>query len=65
MAPSRALEAVWKLVRESNRYVDTCQPWTLAKDSAKSLELAHVYANLANAISVIGGMVATPSLMKV
>jgi methionyl-tRNA synthetase len=58
IAPSRALEAVWKLVREANRYVDTCQPWTLAKDPAKSLELAHVYANLANALGVIGGLVA-------
>jgi methionyl-tRNA synthetase len=30
-APSRALEAIWTLVRETNRYVDTCQPWKLAK----------------------------------
>jgi methionyl-tRNA synthetase len=58
LAPSRALEAVWKLVREANRYVDTCQPWALAKDPAKSMELAHVYANLANAIGVIGGLIA-------
>src|SRR5688500_10542700 len=49
LAPSRALEAIWKLVREANRYVDTCQPWALAKDPARSLELAHVFANLANA----------------
>ncbi|HEX5062571.1 MAG TPA: methionine--tRNA ligase [Kofleriaceae bacterium] len=58
MAPSRALEAIWKLVREANRYVDTCQPWALAKDPAKGMELAHVFANLANAIGVIGGLVA-------
>ncbi|HEY5946201.1 MAG TPA: methionine--tRNA ligase, partial [Kofleriaceae bacterium] len=57
LAPSRALEATWKLVREANRYVDACQPWQLAKDPAKSLELAHVFANLANAIGVIGGLV--------
>jgi methionyl-tRNA synthetase len=57
MAPSRALEAIWKLVREANRYVDTCQPWALAKDAAKSLELAHVFGSLANAIGVIGGLV--------
>jgi methionyl-tRNA synthetase len=61
IAPSRALEAIWKLVREANKYVDTCQPWSLAKDPAKSLELAHVYANLANAIAVIGGLI-TPVL---
>lgn len=61
MAPSRALEAIWKLVREANRYVDTCQPWALAKDPSKAGELAHVFANLANAIGVIGGLV-TPVL---
>jgi methionyl-tRNA synthetase len=61
LAPSRALEAIWKLVREANRYVDVTQPWALAKDASKSFELAHVFANLANAIGVIGGLV-TPVL---
>ena len=61
MAPSRALEAIWKLVREANRYVDATQPWALAKDPTKSFELAHVFHNLANAIGVIGGLV-TPVL---
>jgi len=57
MSPSRALEAIWKLVREANRYVDATQPWALAKDPAKSNELAHVFHNLACAIGVIGGLV--------
>ncbi|NVB77575.1 MAG: methionine--tRNA ligase, partial [Kofleriaceae bacterium] len=57
MAPSRALEAIWKLVREANRYVDSNQPWALAKDPSKSAELAHVFHNLASAIGVIGGLV--------
>jgi methionyl-tRNA synthetase len=61
MAPSRALEAIWKLVREGNRYVDACQPWQLAKDPSRAEELAHVFHNLANAIGVIGGLV-TPVL---
>jgi methionyl-tRNA synthetase len=61
LAPSRALEAAWKLVREANRYVDVTQPWALAKDPARSLELAHVFANLANVIGVIGGLI-TPVL---
>ncbi|HTR54386.1 MAG TPA: methionine--tRNA ligase [Kofleriaceae bacterium] len=56
-APSRALETIWKLVREANRYVDQTQPWQLAKDPAKTAELAHVFHNLANAIGVIGGLV--------
>ncbi len=57
MAPSRALEAIWKLVREANRYVGDTQPWALAKDPSKSYELAHVFHNLASAIAVIGGLV--------
>ena len=61
LSPSRALEAIWKLVREANRYVDATQPWALAKDPAKSYELAHVFHNLACAIGVIGGLV-TPVL---
>jgi methionyl-tRNA synthetase len=43
-APSRALEAIWTLVRETNRYVDTCQPWKLFKDAGepdKRKELDH------------------------
>jgi methionyl-tRNA synthetase len=33
-APSRALEAVWKIVREGNRYIDEKAPWALAKSPA-------------------------------
>ena len=40
--PSRALEAIWELVRGANRYVDTSGPWTLAKDPARRGELDHV-----------------------
>jgi len=61
IAPSRALETIWKLVREGNRYVDATQPWALAKDPTKNYELAHVFHNLAATIGVIGGLV-TPIL---
>jgi methionyl-tRNA synthetase len=57
-APSRALEAIWKLVREANKYVGDTQPWALAKDPAKSPELAHVFHMLAAVIGVVGGLVA-------
>jgi methionyl-tRNA synthetase len=39
-APSRALEAVWKIVREGNRYIDAQAPWTLAK-SPETLPTLH------------------------
>ncbi len=47
MAPSRALEAIWRLVKEGNRYVDATQPWTLAKDPAQRAALDHVLHSLA------------------
>jgi methionyl-tRNA synthetase len=57
IAPSRALEAAWKLVRDANRYVDATQPWTLAKDPLRATELAHVLHLLAVVIDIIGGLV--------
>ncbi|HEY0250088.1 MAG TPA: methionine--tRNA ligase subunit beta, partial [Kofleriaceae bacterium] len=57
LAPSRALEATWKLVREANKYVDATQPWVLARDVAKHKELALVLHELAAVIGVIGGLV--------
>jgi len=57
ISPSRALEAIWKLVRESNRYVDATQPWSLAKNPDKNIELGHVLHELAAVIGVIGGLV--------
>jgi methionyl-tRNA synthetase len=41
MAPSRALEAIWRLVREANKYIDQAQPWKMA-GNAPSAETAHV-----------------------
>jgi len=61
LAPSRALEAIWKLVREANKYVGDTQPWALAKDDSKAAELAHVYHMLANVIAIVGGLI-TPVL---
>jgi methionyl-tRNA synthetase len=61
MAPSRALEATWKLVRDANKYVGDTQPWALAKDPSKAAELAHVYHMLASVIGIVGGLV-TPIL---
>lgn len=49
-APSRALEVIWRLVREANRYVDTVQPWKLAKDPSRAAELAHCVRGFLEAI---------------
>jgi methionyl-tRNA synthetase len=49
-APSRALEAIWELVRGANRYVDAAGPWTLAKDPARRGELEHVVHTFLEAV---------------
>src|SRR5262249_60168750 len=49
-APSRALEAIWELVRGANRYVDAAGPWALAKDPARRAELDHVVHTFLEAV---------------
>ncbi len=57
-APSRALEAIWRLVREANRYVDTAQPWKLAKDPDRRAELEHTTHGFLEALYWAARMVA-------
>ncbi|MEZ4367249.1 MAG: methionine--tRNA ligase [Kofleriaceae bacterium] len=60
-APSRALEAIWTLVREANKYIDATQPWRLARTGADANQVAHVLFRLRDAILVIGHL-ASPVL---
>lgn len=62
-APARALETIWKLVREGNRFVDGTAPWVLAKrakageaEAATDLQLALGY--LRGVLHVIADLVA-------
>jgi methionyl-tRNA synthetase len=43
---NKALDVIWELVTYLNKYIDTKQPWTLAKDSEKQGELANVIYSL-------------------
>ncbi|GIN88407.1 methionine--tRNA ligase [Heyndrickxia sporothermodurans] len=47
---SVALSSVWELVSRTNKYIDETQPWVLAKDEAKSDELASVMVHLAESL---------------
>jgi methionyl-tRNA synthetase len=56
--PSRALESIWRLVREGNRYVDVSAPWKLAKDPSKRAELEQVLATLLATLRTIARLIA-------
>jgi len=51
-----ALEIVWKLIRESNKYIEEKQPWTLAKED-KTEELGKVMYSLLENLRLISIMV--------
>lgn len=50
---SDALDAVWKLIARSNKYIDETEPWVLAKDPAQKAVLSSVMAHLAASLRVI------------
>jgi len=50
----RALTSIWEFIGMLNRYVDTEQPWALAKDSAKHGRLGTVLNALGRALHGLG-----------
>ncbi|AZZ60669.1 methionine--tRNA ligase [Oenococcus sp. UCMA 16435] len=50
-----ALEAVWTLIRRTNKYIDETQPWVLDKNNQKT-ELDDAMAHLAGALRVVGSL---------
>lgn len=53
---SRALEAIWGLVAEVNKYIVENQPWTLADDPAKRGRLGTVLYTCAEAVRVVAAL---------
>ena len=49
---SDALEAIWVLLRRSNKYIDETSPWVLAKDEEKKERLGTVLYNLLESIRI-------------
>src|SRR5204863_9382856 len=50
----RALASIWEFIGAANRYVDSTQPWSLAKDPARAGELNRVFITLADALRFLG-----------
>ncbi|MBU9788662.1 methionine--tRNA ligase [Lentilactobacillus sp. TOM.63] len=54
---SDALSEVWKLVAQSNKYIDQTEPWNLAKNPDDKAQLDSVMAHLAASLRVIAELV--------
>jgi methionyl-tRNA synthetase len=50
----RGLAAIWEFIGAANRYVDTTQPWALAKKPAERPRLDRVLLTLADAVRYLG-----------
>ncbi len=53
---SAALEALWKLVRRSNKYIDETTPWLLAREEDKRERLQTVLYHLCESIRFVSVM---------
>ncbi|MFA5793869.1 MAG: methionine--tRNA ligase [Candidatus Brocadiia bacterium] len=51
-----ALEEIWSIIRESNKFIDVAKPWTMAKN--KSPELPQVMYTLAETIRIVAVLIA-------
>ena len=58
LAPSRALQSIWKLVRGANKYIDTTAPYKMIKDPEKKRRVEEVVANFLEALRWISLMIA-------
>lgn len=47
-----ALDEIWEVLREANKYIDLTSPWVLAKDETKKRELDAVLYNLLEVIRI-------------
>jgi methionyl-tRNA synthetase len=57
-ATSRALEAIWTIIRDANRAIDTHQPWVLARDPANADRLATVLGSLVKSLWIVARLIA-------
>ncbi len=49
----RALQAVWELISQANKYIVTNEPWALAKDSERTERLHTVLYNLTESLRLL------------
>jgi methionyl-tRNA synthetase len=52
-----ALDAVWRFIRRTNKYIDETTPWVKAKDPSQKNQLNDILAHLAASLRLIGLLV--------
>ncbi len=53
MSLHKALIAIWEFINAANKYIVSCEPWVLAKDSANQARLEAVMYHLLESLRVI------------
>lgn len=54
---NEALEAIWKLIRRANKYVDETEPWILGRDEENLPRLNRVLYNLAETLRIVAQLI--------
>ena len=54
---SGALQEIWKLIGECNKYIDVTQPWVLGRDESRRARLATVLYTLAECVRRVAVMI--------
>jgi methionyl-tRNA synthetase len=49
----KSLDAIWKLISMTNKYIDETTPWSLAKDNSKQERLATVIYSMLESLRFI------------
>lgn len=52
----RGLEAIWTLIRRTNKYIDETEPWALAKDPEKKERLNTVLYRLLDSLTTVASL---------
>ncbi len=53
----KGLEAIWQFISHMNKYIDTHEPWALAKDPEARPRLEAVIRNLLEGLRTVAGLI--------
>jgi methionyl-tRNA synthetase len=53
----RALQVVWELINQMNKFIDVTQPWVLAKEKKARAQLEAAIYNLLEGLRVVSGLI--------